>query len=235
MLLPANTINLYDEDGTLMGRLLYKDNEVAHQPCGPISQELDNQCHDGISPSSCSTEDGISSGSEVIHPISTQTLSNSCSDATHSSLTLLPSTTKDRSLCKDSCTTSAASVVIDRDAYPPTHLQLTTFDEPERLSSNLKTTLAASISRLVKDDDTLLHEFDELRSTLKEAKKNKSIQINLKEKVERYKVLSAKITLQVQRISVAFEFPVILRNPRARNALTVYKRRYTVHRCMQHI
>jgi hypothetical protein len=79
-------------------------------------------------------------------------------------------------------------------AYSPTHLVLTTIDEHD---SDLKTTLAASIGRLVKGDEHLLKEFDQLRSTLKEAKKTRDRPKNMKDKVERYKVLSAKISLQV--------------------------------------
>ena len=273
MLLPANTINLYDGDGKLVARLLYKDNEVAHQPCDPLSQEdnevahqpcdplsqednevahqpcdplsqednevahqpcdppsqednevahqpcdplsqeFTNQCQDGNLPSSFpvvpySTVDDISSGSDEIHPNSTKrspTAINPHSESTSSSLNAHPPARNDYSAHKDSyvmtsthALPSTPSVVIDRNAYPPTHLLLTTLDEPEPgLLSNLKTTLAASISRLVKDDQNLLQEFDGLRSKLKEAKKNKGRQINLKEKVERYNLLSAKISLQV--------------------------------------
>ena len=66
----------------------------------------------------------------------------------------------------------------------PTHFVLTTFDEHD--DSDLKTTLAASISKLVKGDENLLKEFDELRSTLKEAKKTTDRPKSMKDKVERY-------------------------------------------------
>ena len=42
----------------------------------------------------------------------------------------------------------------------------------------------------------LLKEFDELRSTLKEARKTRGNPNNIKDEVERYKVLSANISLQ---------------------------------------
>ena len=45
VLLPADTIRLYDPDGKLMARLLYQDNEVMYQPCDPHSQAEDNS-HD---------------------------------------------------------------------------------------------------------------------------------------------------------------------------------------------
>ena len=77
----------------------------------------------------------------------------------------------------------------------PTHLVLTTFDE--HCDSELKTSLAASISRLVKSDEHLLKEFDELCSTLKKAKKTRCRPKNMKDMVERYKMLSAKISIQV--------------------------------------
>ena len=64
-------------------------------------------------------------------------------------------------------------------------------------NSELKTTLAASIWKVLKGDDHIIREFDELRSTLKEAKKNKSRKNNLKEKVVRYNTLAAKLSLQV--------------------------------------
>lgn len=68
-------------------------------------------------------------------------------------------------------TDQTSSENIPSSSNSPTHLVLTTFDEHE--DSNLKTTLAASISKLVKGDENLLKEFDELRSTLKEAKKTR--------------------------------------------------------------
>lgn len=69
----------------------------------------------------------------------------------------------------DANTTTSKSTPPSSNACPPTHLALTTFDE--HCDSELKTSLAASISRLVKSDEHLLKEFDELCSTLKEAKK----------------------------------------------------------------
>ena len=63
--------------------------------------------------------------------------------------------------------------------------------------SELKTTLAASIRKVLKGDDHIIREFDELRSILKDAKKNKGRNNNLKEKVERYNTLAAKLSLQV--------------------------------------
>ena len=61
--------------------------------------------------------------------------------------------------------------------------------------SELKTTLAASIQKVLKGDNHIIREFDELRSTLKEAKKNKGRKNNLKEKVVRYNTLAAKLSL----------------------------------------
>jgi hypothetical protein len=56
----------------------------------------------------------------------------------------------------------------------------------------LKTTWAASIRKVLKGDDDIIREFDELRSILKEAKINKGRQNHLKDKVVRYNTLAAK-------------------------------------------
>lgn len=44
VVIPANSIKLYDSDGNLTGRLLYKDGEVTHQqhPCNSHSMASDN-------------------------------------------------------------------------------------------------------------------------------------------------------------------------------------------------
>ncbi len=149
-----------------------------------------------------------------LHVLLLQSLIHSQKLATcmHASLDPLPPTHKDQSACTDDCVhfpthtigmpinsfdsrRSPENTPSSSSAYSPTHVVLTTFDEHD--NSDLKTTLAASISRLVKVDEKILKEFDELRSTLKEAKKTRYRPKNLKDKVERYKVLSAKISLQV--------------------------------------
>ena len=84
---------------------------------------------------------------------------------------LLPPTHNDQSACTDDCTSTAKStlsvcptplIATDQtssedtpsNSNSPTQPVLTTFDEHDK--SDLKTTLAASISRLVKGDENLL-------------------------------------------------------------------------------
>ena len=86
------------------------------------------------------------------------------------------------------------STLATSDACLPTHMVLTHSDDHD---SEMKTTLAASIQKVLKGDNHIIREFDELRSTLKEAKKNKGRKNNLKEKVVRYNTLAAKLSLQV--------------------------------------
>ena len=52
VLLPADTIRLYDPDGKLMARLFYQGNEVMYPLCDPHSQAEDSS-HDGSPPTSC--------------------------------------------------------------------------------------------------------------------------------------------------------------------------------------
>ena len=49
------------------------------------------------------------------------------------------------------------------DAFPPTHMVLTHSEDHD---SELKTTLAASIRKVLKGDDHIIREFDELRSRM---------------------------------------------------------------------
>ena len=203
-----------------MARLLYRDNEVIYQPCDPHSQAEDNS-HDGSPPPSCKDpqEKDTSVESEHTHPILIQESPNAAPvthllpEASDLFSDSLPPTHNHQSACMDNCASTAKSTLSVCPTTPliatdqtssentpsssnsPTQLVLTTFDEHD--DSDLKTTLAASISRLVKGDENLLKEFDELRSTLKEAKKTRDRPKNMKDKVERYKVLSAKISLQV--------------------------------------
>ena len=80
------------------------------------------------------------------------------------------------------------------DACLLTHMVLTHSNDHD---SELKTTLAASIQKVLKGEDQIIREFDELQSILKEAKKDKGRKNNLTEKVVRYNTLAAKLSLQV--------------------------------------
>ena len=75
------------------------------------------------------------------------------------------------------------------------HIILTPNSDEDNLNG-FKTTLAASITKIIECDDAL-REFDELRSILKEAKKSKNRPNNLKDKVVRYNMLTAKISLRI--------------------------------------
>ena len=182
MLLPADTIRLYDPDGKLMARLLYRDNEVMYQPCDPHSQ-ADDSNHDESPPASCkdSQEKGTSTESDYTHqelPTCTVTpvphLLPEASDLyVHVFSDPLPLVHNDQSPCTDDCASTpkqALSVcpttpldptlpentLSSSNTYSPTRVVLTTFDKH---NSDFKTTLAASISRLLKDDANLLNEF----------------------------------------------------------------------------
>ena len=63
--------------------------------------------------------------------------------------------------------------------------------------TGMKTTLAGSISSILKSDNTELKRFDELRFSLKEAKKKKGKLCNMKKMVSSYNTLSAKIGHQI--------------------------------------
>lgn len=76
------------------------------------------------------------------------------------------------------------------------HIILTPNSEEQHNVDGLKTTLAASITNII-DSDATLREFDEFRFILKEAKKSKSRPHNLKDKVVRYNMLTAKLSLQI--------------------------------------
>ena len=70
-------------------------------------------------------------------------------------LSVCPSTPLDPTLPENTPSSS--------NAYSPTRVVRTIFDEHD--NSDVKIPLAASISRLLKDDANLLNEFDELRFT----------------------------------------------------------------------
>ena len=71
---------------------------------------------------------------------------------------LIPSVTTDKTIDAKANTPSNSK------AYSPIHLVLTTFDEHH--DSEPRTSLAASINRLLNGGECLLKEFDKLRSTL---------------------------------------------------------------------
>jgi hypothetical protein len=212
VVIPANSIKLYDSDGKLTGRLLYKDGEVTHQQHPSVANTPSND-HSSSDDSSSSTT--IPLQEAHTNPPTLQDddvlpsdLSLAHTEESHSVLPLLRKS-------KDTAAEGLEITSINSPgcSYQPTQ---SSFHSPALTESSLhhqsdhiilasnsehnvdglKTTLAASITNII-DCDATLREFDELRSVLKEAKKSKSKPHNLKDKVVRYKTLMAKLSLQI--------------------------------------
>ena len=77
-------------------------------------------------------------------------------------------------------------------SYPFIKLHVSTVQSS---TPGLTTTLASSIMKVLEnDDDGKLHEFDQLRYLLKDAKMNKTKIMNKNEKIAEYKSLAASLS-----------------------------------------
>lgn len=201
VVIPADSIKLYDSDGKLTGKLLYKDGEVIHQqhPSNSTNAASDNDSvHSSPStaipqqetPTNPPTLEDLMFTSDLAGDFSltcTQEESHSVLPLTHIHVHVSEDTPESARETQPSPAPKESS------HHQSTHIILTTNSEEHH--DSFKSTLAASIANIIECDATL-REFDELRSILKEAK-SKNRPNNLRDKVVRYNTLTAKLSLQI--------------------------------------